>query len=228
MNSGNPLSNSKHSLFDHFKRNLDLECNIPKFDINTGILTTKGKPQFRFLLLPSNLNPPGIAYNFAHFEDKRTKTKQATERSVSTTITAPIQPKQADEAYVSTAYDYDSFVKCPHNEEDQLSAINSYGYVEPHLTCQHQQQPEYPPHELALSQITTFCCGQSEFVLPQQQPCPCCASHAYNHQPDYHHHQPPNVSISSNIGLLTTTSSTSYYYADTISTGLPSFNTFFN
>lgn len=43
MNSGNPLSNSKHSLFDHFKRNLDLECIIPKFDVNTGILTSKGK-----------------------------------------------------------------------------------------------------------------------------------------------------------------------------------------
>ena len=43
MNSGNPLSNSKHSLFDHFKRNLDLECNIPKFDVNTGILTAKQK-----------------------------------------------------------------------------------------------------------------------------------------------------------------------------------------
>lgn len=43
MNSGNPLSNSKHSLFDHFKRNLDLECNIPKFDVNTGILTSKDK-----------------------------------------------------------------------------------------------------------------------------------------------------------------------------------------
>jgi hypothetical protein len=43
MNAENPASNSKHSLFDHFKRNLDLECNIPKFDINTGILTSKGK-----------------------------------------------------------------------------------------------------------------------------------------------------------------------------------------
>ena len=42
MNAENPASNSKHSLFDHFKRNLDLECNIPKFDINTGILTSKG------------------------------------------------------------------------------------------------------------------------------------------------------------------------------------------
>jgi hypothetical protein len=52
MNAGNPLSNSKHSLFDHFKRNLDLECNIPKFDINTGILTSKGK----FLLIKLNLN----------------------------------------------------------------------------------------------------------------------------------------------------------------------------
>lgn len=38
MNLGNPSSNSKHSLFDHFKRNLKLECSIPKFDVNTGIL----------------------------------------------------------------------------------------------------------------------------------------------------------------------------------------------
>ena len=38
MNLGNPSSNSKHSLFDHFKRNLNLECSIPKFDVNTGIL----------------------------------------------------------------------------------------------------------------------------------------------------------------------------------------------
>ena len=42
INTGNQFSNSKHSLFDHFKRNLNLECNIPKFDINTGILTSKG------------------------------------------------------------------------------------------------------------------------------------------------------------------------------------------
>ena len=41
MNLGNPMSNSKHSLFDHFKRNLDLQCNIPKFDVNTGILKSK-------------------------------------------------------------------------------------------------------------------------------------------------------------------------------------------
>lgn len=41
MNQGNPKSNSKHSLFDHFKRNLDLKCNIPKFDINTGILISE-------------------------------------------------------------------------------------------------------------------------------------------------------------------------------------------
>lgn len=47
MNAENPASNSKHSLFDHFKRNLDLECNIPKFDINTGILTSKGE-HFKF------------------------------------------------------------------------------------------------------------------------------------------------------------------------------------
>ncbi|CAF0770606.1 unnamed protein product [Brachionus calyciflorus] len=43
MNSGNPQSNSKHSLFDHFKRNLDLQCSIPKFDVNTGILNSKDK-----------------------------------------------------------------------------------------------------------------------------------------------------------------------------------------
>lgn len=45
MNCGNPSSNSKHSLFDHFKRNLDLECNIPKFDVNTGILRSKIKTE---------------------------------------------------------------------------------------------------------------------------------------------------------------------------------------
>jgi len=54
MNAENPASNSKHSLFDHFKRNLDLECNIPKFDINTGILTSKGK--FLLLLFIINRN----------------------------------------------------------------------------------------------------------------------------------------------------------------------------
>jgi hypothetical protein len=43
MNTGNPLSNSKHSLFDHFKRNFDIKYNIPKFDISTGVLASKGK-----------------------------------------------------------------------------------------------------------------------------------------------------------------------------------------
>ena len=43
MNTGNPLSNSKHSLFDHFKRNFNLQKqNIPTFDVNTGVLTLKG------------------------------------------------------------------------------------------------------------------------------------------------------------------------------------------
>jgi hypothetical protein len=37
------LSNSKHSLFDHFKRNLDSMSRIPKFDTHTGILTSKDK-----------------------------------------------------------------------------------------------------------------------------------------------------------------------------------------
>lgn len=56
INTGNQLSNSKHSLFDHFKRNLNLECNIPKFDINTGILTSKGNLTFYYLISCTKLN----------------------------------------------------------------------------------------------------------------------------------------------------------------------------
>ncbi|RNA27449.1 Transcription factor E2F8 [Brachionus plicatilis] len=62
MNSGNPLSNSKHSLFDHFKRNLDLECNIPKFDVNTGILTSKDK-KWKKQANAKGLNSPNNRYN---------------------------------------------------------------------------------------------------------------------------------------------------------------------
>lgn len=62
MNSGNPLSNSKHSLFDHFKRNLDLECNIPKFDVNTGILTSKDK-KWKRQTNSKSLNSPNNRYN---------------------------------------------------------------------------------------------------------------------------------------------------------------------
>lgn len=62
MNSGNPLSNSKHSLFDHFKRNLDLECNIPKFDVNTGILTSKDK-KWKKQTNSKSHNSPNNRYN---------------------------------------------------------------------------------------------------------------------------------------------------------------------
>jgi hypothetical protein len=55
QNSGNPASNSKHSLFDHFKRKLDMECNIPTFDINTGILASK---KVKTMPLPHPPPPP--------------------------------------------------------------------------------------------------------------------------------------------------------------------------
>jgi hypothetical protein len=55
QNSGNPQSNSKHSLFDHFKRKLDMECNIPTFDINTGILASK---KAKTMSLPPPPPPP--------------------------------------------------------------------------------------------------------------------------------------------------------------------------
>lgn len=34
---------SKHSLFDLFARNYDLKYIIPKFDVDTGVLSSKGK-----------------------------------------------------------------------------------------------------------------------------------------------------------------------------------------
>jgi hypothetical protein len=55
MNTGNPLSNSKHSLFDHFKRNFDTKFNIPKFDVNTGLLSSKGKRMQNILIKPETL-----------------------------------------------------------------------------------------------------------------------------------------------------------------------------
>ncbi|CAF1030468.1 unnamed protein product [Didymodactylos carnosus] len=42
INSENTKSNSKHSLFDHFKRNLFLNCTIPRFDPRNGLLGLKG------------------------------------------------------------------------------------------------------------------------------------------------------------------------------------------
>ncbi|CAF4709880.1 unnamed protein product, partial [Rotaria magnacalcarata] len=41
INSENTKSNSKHSLFDHFKRNLFLNCTIPRFDPRNGLLGLK-------------------------------------------------------------------------------------------------------------------------------------------------------------------------------------------
>lgn len=41
INSENTKSNSKHSLFDHFKRNLYLNCTIPRFDPRNGLLGLK-------------------------------------------------------------------------------------------------------------------------------------------------------------------------------------------
>ena len=56
VNTGNSESNSKHSLFDHFKRNLNMECNIPMFDVNTGILTSKGMNILIFIVRENTIS----------------------------------------------------------------------------------------------------------------------------------------------------------------------------
>mgnify|MGYP001055035864 FL=1 len=78
INSENTKSNSKHSLFDHFKRNLFLNCTIPRFDPRNGLLGLKSA------LDMNGKGHPGVYSNHLHRGKTklRRKKKQLTQVSI--------------------------------------------------------------------------------------------------------------------------------------------------
>jgi hypothetical protein len=137
MNSGNPSSNSKHSLFDHFKRNLDLECVIPKFDINTGILTSKSKPVIsskpnsssepsatnKITLIDHKQEP--IMPSKQHFSYQHAYEPHNNQLSA-TSIDIPVSPYMLSHHYVSNHH-HQSYVECPSNDFHHHMYSANYG-----------------------------------------------------------------------------------------------------